>query len=166
MSLPSQPAEPCLTAELNRQLSLSLVSALAAENAGSQLNTAKLRSVSQLDSYDAFKSMVAGAHLKGMNLAQQPLDGIVAASSRAARKETGAAEAVTADSRRNALQFGAPGRREEQLSRQRSEELLQETRRKAAQQQPQNGQCRAAASPAQPAGVGELPLITLALPLC
>jgi hypothetical protein len=163
MSLPSLPDDVYLTAEMNRQLSLALVSALAAESQSSQVNTAKLRSVSQLDSYDAFKSMVAGAHLKGMNLAQQPLDSIVAASSRAAKRETGAAEDSTAASRRSALlQLSAPGRREEELSRQRGEELLEEARRKAAHQQPQNGQCAAAT----PSAAAERRAVSLIASLC
>ena len=138
MSLSSSlPLDGSLSPQLTGQLALQLAAALAADTHNEQVNSAKLRSVGQLHDYDQFKGMVAGAHLQGVNLTQQPLDTIAAHRGRTVVREEGSAAEQT-----RLLQHGL-GRvslREQQVNAARQRELLAETQRNViAHKQPATG---------------------------
>ena len=127
-----------LSPQLTDQLTSQLAAALAADTHNEQVNSAKLRSVGQQHDYDQFRGMVAGAHLHGINLTQQPLDTIAAGRGRTAVREEGGALDHT-----RLLEYGV-GRlsvREQQSNMARQQELLAETQRNATQhKQPATGQ--------------------------
>lgn len=133
MSLSSLPLTPSLTPEFNRAISQSFSSALASATHSDQVNSAKLFSVAQHHDYDQFKGMVAGAHLKAMNLTDCPLDALVTA--RGVRTEVGQ-EGVTGKGWKDDYRSGGENRKEARLNQARSEELMQETITTTAHQQP------------------------------
>ena len=151
-SSPSLPLDPSLSPEFNRAISLSLSSALASATHAEQVNSAKLLSVSQLQDYDQFRGMVAGAHLRAMNLARSPLDAIVSqGAARGTRREVGAIDrAGVNDGARWVDDFGTGvGRgKEARLDEQRSAELLRESRTfQAAAKQPTTRQTQQSTHP-------------------
>ena len=151
----SLPLDPSLSPEFNRAISLSLSSALASATHAEQVNSAKLLSVSQLHNYDQFRGMVAGAHLRAMNLSNSPLDAIVSqAGARGTRTEVGAVDGGGgSDAAAWMVEVGRGAMRgkEARLSERRSEELLQESRTAtAAAQQPTTRQQHESAALPQP----------------
>ena len=127
-----------LAPQLTDQLTLQLAAALAADTHNEQVNSAKLRSVGQQHDYDQFKSMVAAAHLQGVDLRQQPLAAIATGRGRTAVREEGSAGEQT-----RVLEYGM-GKlsvREQQINTARQRELLAETQRNiSAHKQPATGQ--------------------------
>ena len=148
----SLPLDPSLSPEFNRAIALSLSSALASATHAEQVNSAKLLSVSQLQDYDQFKGMVAGAHLRAMNLAYSPLDAIVSqGGARGTRREVGAVDGGGASDGAEWMEQlgrGFTGGKEARLNEQRSAELLRESRAgTAAAKQPTTRQKRHSLSP-------------------
>ena len=144
----SLPLDGTLSPQLTDQLALQLTAALAAETHNEQVNSAKLRSVGQQHDYDQFKGMVAGAHLHGINLTQQPLDTIAAGRGRTVEREAGSGHGLA---KGLDWDMGRLSVREQQDNIARQQELLAETQRNAsAHKQPSTGQPHPTLSPVQP----------------